>query len=34
MEAIWVSGRLEVKRTDTPMGVSGYSMVVRKAERQ
>jgi hypothetical protein len=34
MEAIWVSGRLEVKRTDTPMCVSGYSMVVRKAERQ
>jgi len=34
MEAVWVSGRIEAARTESPMGVSGYRLAVAKAERQ
>jgi hypothetical protein len=33
MDAVWVSGRLELKRSDSSMGVSGYSMIASKVEK-
>src|SRR5690606_34333718 len=30
MSAVWVSGTLQVKRSDSSMGISGYSMDAKK----
>jgi hypothetical protein len=32
MEAVWVSGTLRVRRSDSPMGVSGYALVGEEVE--
>jgi hypothetical protein len=34
MEAIWLQGRLEVRRSETPLGVAGYTMHVVDAVKQ
>lgn len=33
MEAVWVSGRLEIGVSDSPMGKSGYRMQAREVEK-
>jgi hypothetical protein len=32
MDAVWVSGRLKTPRSDTSMGISGYSMDAVRVE--